>query len=152
MQRHKVQNLRGTTSALISDSGRKTEKGNWTFSNGKSKVPVSHEISSGRENDDDCEIYELTIQQLKSDDKLRHKVQTELKKHGLLSDMSPSSISESSSSSDDSSSNNEKKKKKKEHKHKKKSGIKAKASDKVRHPQKWPHVHLQYAHVNKQVK
>ena len=91
MQRQKVQNLRGTTSVLISGSGRKTEKGNWTFSNGKSKVPLSHEISSGRENDDDCEIDELTIQQLRSDDKLRHKVQKELKKHGLLSDMSPSS-------------------------------------------------------------
>ena len=34
----------------------------------------------------------------------------------------------------------------------KKSGNKAKASDKVRYPQKWPHVHLQYEHVNKQVK
>ena len=66
--------------------------------------------------------------------------------------MSPSRSSESSSSSEDSSSNNEKKKKKKKHKHKKKSGIKAKASDKVRHPQKWPHAHLQYEHVNKQVK
>ena len=42
MQRQKVQNLRGTTSVLISGSGTKTEKS-------KSKVPVSHEISSGRE-------------------------------------------------------------------------------------------------------
>ena len=143
MQRQKVQNLRGTTSVFISGSGTKTEKS-------KSKLPVSHEISSGREKDDDCEIDELTIQQLRADDKLRHKVQKELKKHGLLSDMSSSSSSESSSS-EDSSSENEKKKKKK-HKHKKKSGIKAKASDKVRHPQKWPHAHLQYEHVNKQVK
>lgn len=45
-----------------------------------------------------------------------------------------------------------KKKKKKKHKHKKKSGINAKASDKVRYPQKWPHSHLQYQHVNKHVK
>ena len=62
MQRQNVQNLRGTTSVLISGSGTKTEKS-------KSKVPVSHDISSGREKDDDCEIDELTIQQLRADDK-----------------------------------------------------------------------------------
>ena len=35
---------------------------------------------------------------------------------------------------------------------KKKSGIKAKASDKVKAPQKWPHAHLQYEFVNKEMK
>lgn len=33
-----------------------------------------------------------------------------------------------------------------------KSGINAKASDKVKFPQEWPHAHLQYEHVNKQIK
>ena len=40
--------------------------------------------------------------------------------------------------------------KKKGKKHKK--GINAKASDKVKYPQRWPHAHLQYEYVNKQVK
>ena len=110
---------------------------------------MSHKISSVRE--EECEIDEITIQQLRANDDLRHKVQKELKKHGLLSDMSSSS-SDSSSSDDSSTSSNSEKKKKKKHKHKKKSGINAKASDKVRYPQKWPHAHLQYEHVNKQVK
>ena len=35
---------------------------------------------------------------------------------------------------------------------KKKSGINANASDRVKNPQKWPHSHLQFEHVNKQVK
>ena len=35
---------------------------------------------------------------------------------------------------------------------KKKSGINAKASDRAKSPQKWPHSHLQFEHVNKQVK
>ena len=44
-----------------------------------------------------------------------------------------------------------KRKKQKKYK-KKKSGINAKASDRVNNPQKWPHSHLQFEHVNKQVK
>ena len=55
-----VQNLRGTASVLISSSGRKAEKGDCTFSNSKSKVPVSHEISSGSAIYDDCEIDDFT--------------------------------------------------------------------------------------------
>ena len=34
----------------------------------------------------------------------------------------------------------------------KKSGINANDSDRVKNPQKWPHSHLQFEHVNKQVK
>ena len=49
IQRQKVQYLIGTTSVLISGSGRKTEKGDWTFSSAKlSKVSVSIEPSHGR--------------------------------------------------------------------------------------------------------
>ena len=43
------------------------------------------------------------------------------------------------------------KRKRKKHRTKK-SGINAKASDRVKHPQKWPHSHLQFEFVNKQVK
>ena len=51
--------------------------------------------------------------------------------------------SDSSSYFDDSDdSMSEKKSKKKRSKHEKKSGINAKAFDKVRHPQKWPHAHI----------
>ena len=32
------------------------------------------------------------------------------------------------------------------------SGINAKASDKVRYPQRWPHAHLQFEYLNKQMK
>lgn len=143
-QRQKVQNLRGMTSVLVSDKSKKTESG----ARPKTKISTSRESYTTREND--CEIDEVTIQQLRDNDKLRHKVQKELKKHGLLSDMSNSSSD--SSSSEDSLSSCENEKKKKKHKHMKISGINAKASDKVRHPQKWPHAHLQYEHVNKQVK
>ena len=70
----------------------------------------------------------------------------QLRKHGLLSDKSDSSSSRTDSYFDDtdSSSKSGDSKKKKKHKHKKRSGINAKASDKVRHPQKWTHSHLHY--------
>ena len=73
----------------------------------ESELPASCEISSSRENDD-CEIDVITIQQLRADNSLRHRVQKELKKHDLLSDMSLSGSLESSSF-EDSSSDNEKK-------------------------------------------
>ena len=58
----------------MSGSDRKTEMDDWTFSNAKlSKVLVSHEPSLGRLNDDDCEIDKLPIQQMRVDDKLRHR-------------------------------------------------------------------------------
>ena len=84
-----MQNLKGTYYVLITGSGRKTEKGDWSFYSAKSKLPLSHENSSGCENDD-CEIDELTIQRLKADDKLRHKVQKELIKLRQIMVMDPS--------------------------------------------------------------
>ena len=147
-QRQKVQNLRGMTRVLVSDnSDKKTEKQSRTRS--RPQAPVSREVKSF-----DHEIDMETIEQLRSDPKLRHSVQRQLKEHGLLSDLSNDSTDSNSSSSDDNNSDDSKSKKKskKKHKHKKRSGINAKASDKVRNPQKWPHAHLQFEHVNKQVK
>ena len=93
---------------------------------------------------------------------MRDKARKELKLLELLSDTETDS-SESSSSSDsffnssdefvsDSKKKKQKQHKKKKKKKKKKSGINAKASDRVRNTQKWPHSHLQFENVNKQVK
>ena len=150
-QRQKVQNLRGMTPVKISDDresgSKKTEK---KQSSVRSRLPAPREVSYESEIDLD------TIEKLRSDSKLRHKVQKQLKEHGLLSDLSSSSSDSSSSSyfedSDDDSKSEKKSKKKHKHSHRKKSGINAKASDKVKHPQKWSHAHLQYEHVNKHVK
>ena len=81
----------------------------------------------------------------------------ELNTLGLDSNSSKSSSSCSSDSSESSfeeseSSVSKKQKKKLKHSQKKKSGINAKASDKVKFPQRWPHAHLQFEHVNEQVK
>lgn len=63
------------------------------------------------------------------------------------------SLSDLNLSNDDSASSSDKIEHKSKHSlHKKKSGIKAKSSDKVLSPQKWPHAHLQFEYVNKQVK
>ena len=109
---------------------------------------------------------DIDINSLHNDKKLRKSVQKELQSLGLkitsLSSDSSDSSSDSSLSSDSdsdtdttysSSHKSKKKKKKNKKKHlKKKSGIKAKSSDKVKAPQKWPHAHLQYEFVNKEVK
>ena len=65
-----------------------------------------------------------------------------------------SSTSSSSSDSSDSSSASEvdNAMKKKKHKEHKTSGINAKASDRVKNPRHWPHAHLQYEFVNREVK
>ena len=90
-------------------------------------------------------------------------MQKELRSLGLKivdlnSDTSSSSVDSSSTCDSDSdtsdtmyTSKSSKKHKNKRHS-KKKSGIKAKASDKVKSPQKWPHAHLQYELVNKEMK
>ena len=87
---------------------------------------------------------------------MRHRVKKELQEFGILSESSSEAESSHESyfdSSDDSKSDHSSKKKKKHKKHKsKKSGINAKASDRVKNPQKWPHSHLQFEHVNKQLK
>ena len=105
----------------------------------------------------DTNINELDI---RNDKKLRKMVRKELVDLGLESGSdSDSSASESTASSSSSSArtlsasdSKSIKRYKKKKSHKKKSGIRAKASDKVKYPQKWPHSHLQFEHVNKQIK
>ena len=75
---------------------------------------------------------------MKKDKKLRNRVKKELKKCGIVSDSSSDSESsdESYFDSSDSKSDQSSRKKKKQKKHKKKkSGINAKASDRVKNPQ-----------------
>lgn len=127
-----------TSKAGISEKKQSSER---------SRLPVSREIYNDCEIDGTYKLDEITIQQLRADDKLRRKVRKELTKQGLVSD--DSSSDSYFDDSDDSKSNADKNKK---HKHKKRSGINAKSSDKVRYPQKWPHSHLQYEYVNKQMK
>lgn len=110
------------------------------------------------------ESSDINIGSLRKDENLRRLVKKELASLGLGSnkgstDSSDTSTSSSSSSSDESSDQNignstesRDKKKKKKKSHKKKSGISAKASDRVKLPQKWPHAHLHYEHVSKHVK
>lgn len=117
--------------------------------------------SGPRENYSQCgsevDSENITLDTLRKDTKLRNRVKKELKKCGIVSESSSDSESsaesyfDSSESDTKSDQSNKKKKKQKKHK-KKKSGINAKASDRVKNPQKWPHSHLQFEHVNKQVK
>ena len=101
-------------------------------------------------------IDDININTLRQDEELRKLVRKELETFGLgsnqgsiLSSSSLSSNSSSTSLSEERKTAKNKDKKKK--KHKLKSGITAKASDRVKHPQKWPQAHLQYEHVSKQV-
>ena len=101
-------------------------------------------------------VDDIDLDALQKDKKLRQKARKELKLLQLLSDSdtdsSEGSSSESYFDSTDTSDLDSKKKKKKQKHKKKKSGINAKASDHVKNPQKWPHSHLQFEYVNKQVK
>ena len=108
---------------------------------------------------------DITINTLRNDKKLKQKVASQLKKLSVKDDSSDSEYdiacsdssfsddSESDSDSDSSSysSRNSRSAKKKKHRKSKnkKSGIKSKASDKVRFPQRWPHASLQFEYVNK---
>ena len=104
--------------------------------------------------DDNSSDEPITIEDLRKNPKLQNKVKKELKKIGLTSSNLNNSSSSSSGDSSDSSSasDDDNSKKKKKHKKHKKSGINAKASDRVKNPQRWPHAHLQYEFVNRQVK
>ncbi|MEW8546061.1 MAG: hypothetical protein AB2693_21270, partial [Candidatus Thiodiazotropha sp.] len=143
-QRKKVQKLRGKDTNSSKDKGKSLAK-----KVSKPKVKIENESDS-----------DIDINTLRKDMKLKKLVKKELISLGLDSSSSSSSSSSSTTKSDSSSSSKEesessvskKHKKKKKHSHKKKSGINAKASDKVKFPQRWPHAHLQFEHVNKQVK
>ena len=180
-QREKVQNLRGTKvfDTFTEKQSKKSEKVKSKKSpvrgtksshlkDGSKKsntdISLADDSSEKKSKKDSSKIssYEISltddidINTLRKDKSLRDKARKELKLLELLSDTETDS-SESSSSSDsffDSSdeSVSDSKKKKQKHKKKKKPGINAKASDRVRNPQKWPHSHLQFEYVNKQVK
>jgi len=104
------------------------------------------------------EIDTLTISDLRKDKKLRKKVQSNINKLGLDIFGSGSSESEVSGSEEDSSSgsgsdsedesDSEAEKTKKKKSKSKKSGITAKASDKVKKTEKYPQAYLRFEYVN----
>ena len=170
-QREKVQNLRGTivldtkTSPVPPVRRKKLSSNNEPVSENKTKSKSSQDTSwcgvddktvGAKQPHFDISLSDnVDLNALRKDKKLREKARKELKFLALLSDSEADGSDGSSSESYfDSSSDNaksESKKKKKKHRTKK-SGINAKASDRVKHPQKWPHSHLQFEFVNKQVK
>ena len=66
---------------FVTENTKKKEK--QKESSTRSRLPASREINSEGENDN-LKIDEVTIQHLRSDGKLRHKVQSELKKAWLV--------------------------------------------------------------------
>ena len=149
-----VKKLKGRTpSKDISHAGKmKQTKPKSSKKLSKNTEPISNDESDS----------EINIKSLRSNIALKKMVKKELCNLGLQSqnttedsstdslDSSSSESSNNESSSSSASSKSKKHKKKKKHM-KKKSGIKSKASDKVKLPQKWPHAHLQFEFVNKQV-
>lgn len=151
-----VQKLRGKNTTIDSPVDIvKPKTSAWSMPE-IARSSINHQFDIRSVNDN-----EVTVQSLRKDNELKRLVRKELSKLGLKSEDSSEDSSSSSSSSSDSSEEDiytsecslrqQKKKKKKKH-HKKKSGINAKSSDKVKFPQKWPHAHLQFEFVNKQVK
>ena len=165
-QREKVQNLRGTIHTFDISSDKLSKKTNKKspVQGQKSAHGISIEDNSdksskkdGSKTSHDFSLKDdIDLDALRKDKKLRQKARKELKLLQLLSDSdtdsSEGSSSESYFDSTDTSDLDSKKKKKKQKHKKKKSGINAKASDRVKNPQKWPHSHLQFEYVNKQVK
>jgi hypothetical protein len=86
-----------------------------------------------------------TIHDLRKMSSLNEKVSSQMRKFGLSEDSSTSSSSESSEEEDVKSRKSKRKSKKV------KSGITAKATDRVKNPQIWPHSSLQITHVSKAV-
>ena len=138
-KRQAVKKLRGMTEKTVGGASHVSLIGD------KSSLKSKHDAESG---DSD-----LDINDLRKDPNLRVVVQKELEKLGLGSvgsvdsDSSGSAAGTPDSSDSDVSSAKKHKKKSKS----KKSGINAKASDRVKFPQSWPHAHLQYEYVNKQM-
>ena len=154
-KRRKVSHLKGTEISDKSKIGTKTHDKSRHSSS--IKKPASSKISKGNKSKTvNKPSDDININSLRNDEQLKSLVRKELKKLGLadadnFDSDTDSTCSSPSSSSDDDSTDNDSKSKKKEKK-KKKSGINAKSSDKVKFPQEWPHTHLQYEHVNKQIK
>lgn len=165
VESNKVTSFRESKTKTESDSKSSKTDTEATKSNSKadSEKKLSKKHKSAVQTDqskEDSSDSEIDITALRKDEILRKLVRKELSNLGLDSydSSSDSSISSSESTDDEYASavsTNSKSKKNKKHKskkHKKKSGISAKASDKVKTPQKWPHAHLQYEYVNKHVK
>lgn len=103
---------------------------------------------------------EITVQSLRKDRKSKLIVHKELSKLVLKSnsedtssDSSSSDVSSSFDSADDEyASISAKRRRKIPGKKKKKTGISAKSSDKVKFPQKWSHAHLTSEYVNRHLK
>ena len=162
-QKHRVRSMKGNDIPPVTktdDSGTKskslstkhiktndiTVKSKLKQQTSKSAVADTH---FNAENLTEADKNQVTIEDLRQNSELQKQVQKELNKMGLKC----VSFEERSSSEDESSqSSSEHSKKKKKHKKRKKSGINAKASDKVKDPQRWPQAHLHYEFVNKQVK
>ncbi len=120
-----------------------------------------HKSASVKQNvSDKCSLNpdKITISDLRSDEALRKSVLKQMKGFGLVSehDSDSSSSLDSDSGRTEGSSNSDisgrSKLSKKKLKKRKKSGIEAKASDRVRFPQRWPHASLQFEFVNKAIK
>ena len=169
-KREKVTTLKGTTIAQKdSKTSKHTKTNDTSVKKSKQKQKGNEGESKPVKTISKSEVNEVVdITTLRKDKKLKALVRKELKKMGLVEPKSKSESSEDStesestsssssssslSSSDDESTDSEcRSKSKKKTKKKLKSGINAKASDKVKFPQEWPHAHLQYEHVDKQMK
>ena len=166
-QREKVQNLRGTIVLQTQTSDKQSPvppvrrkklstKTKSKSSEDTSWCGVDDNTGGAQQTQFDISLTDnVDLNALRKDKKLRQKARKELKFLALLSDSDADGSDGSSSGSyfdsGSDTANSESKKKKKKYKAKK-SGINAKASDRVKHPQKWPHSHLQFEFVNKQVK
>ena len=120
----------------------------------KAKMTSSVVKEAESESGNDSET--ITIDKLRKNKHLKSKVDKLMKQFALNDDEDTCSSSDDTSVSDgsyfesDKSDKDEEKKKKK--KKKVKSGINAKAADRVKHPQRWPQAYLQFEFVSKQLK
>ena len=159
VENSKVISFRESKVKTENDSKNSTDSNGKTDTDKKLSKKQKSVVQTDQSKDDNSDS-ETDITALRNDETLRKLVRKELSNLGLDSyDSSSDSSSSSSESTEDeyasavsTNSKSKKSKKQKSKKHKKKSGISAKASDKVKTPQKWPHAHLQYEYVNKHVK
>ena len=123
---------------------------------GKAKLTSSVVNESGSESGNDSDT--ITIDKLRKNKHLKSKVDKLMKQFALNDNEDTCSSSDDTSVSDgsyfksDKSDKEEEKKKKRKKKKKVKSGINAKAADRVKHPQRWPQAYLQFEFVSKQLK
>lgn len=157
-KKERVRGLRGMTfeEPLNAKSGDIIGKG-------KTKVDVSEaktevKVKLQKEKDEKALDEAIDMDTLRKDEKLKLRARKEMLKLGLISESeseSSSEIADSDSyfdSTDESGKVKYKSKKSKSKSKKHRSGINAKAADRVKFPQKWPQAFLHHEHVSKQVK